>query len=179
MSEVIITAQPDGTFTDSTGKKFLPEEKVNTVVQDRLARDREARKDENAEKAQQAEQKLAEAKAEHEAALAKIKALEGTSATAEEVTNKVKASWDKIQALIPQDKLKLVPAKYSEAEKIEYIAENKELFFPTATTPPPSTPPVVNPQGAGSGDPKFGGYSSLVEWAQRDPHGYQKSRAKG
>lgn len=177
MSEVTITAQPDGTFTDPTGKKFLPEEKVNTVVQDRLARDREARKDENATKAEEALQKLEEAKSALETANQQLTTLQGTSATAEEIKTKVQASLEKIKSGLPPEKQKLVPSKLSPAEQIEYIADNHELFFPTVT--PPNTPPPVNNQGGDGGEAKFGGYASLTEWAQKDIQGYTKAKREG
>lgn len=165
--------------TVETGKHFTPEQ-VEQIVKDRLARDREARKDENAEKALEAERKLEEAKVALHTANTQIETLKGTSATAEEMANKIKASHAKIIESIPAEKRKYIPSGYSEAEQIGFITQNNELFFTSAPpVVPPVTPPLVNPQGAASGDPKFGGYTSLVEWAQRDPHGYQKARAKG
>lgn len=163
--------------TVDTGKHFTPEQ-VEQIVKERLTRDREARKDENATKAAELEQKLTEAQTALQSANTTIQTLQGTSATAEEITAKVKGSWEKIQTALPADKLKLVPAKYSEAEKIEYVADNKELFFPTAAVPQPNTAEIVNPQGTG-GDPKYGGFRSLVEWAQAKPQEYAQARRAG
>jgi len=181
MSEVTITAQPDGTYTDPTGKKFLPQDKVDSVVTERLARDREVRKDENATKAAEIEQKLTEAKSELQTANAKIDALQGTSATAEEISKKVKESHGKIVASIAEDKRKFIPKGYSEADQIVYISENQELFFPNAPKGPlaPITPAPENISGGSGGDAKYGGHVSLTEWAQRDPHGYMKAKSEG
>lgn len=175
MSDTVTTP-----VTADAGKHFTPEQ-VEQIVKERLARDREARKDENAEKALEAERKLEEAKAALQTANTQIETLRGTSATAEEMAAKIKASHAKIIESIPPEKRKYIPSGYSEAEQIGFITQNNELFFTSApVVKSPETPPPVNPQGAGGGgDPKFGGYTSLVEWAQRDPHGYSKARAKG
>lgn len=177
MSEVTITAQPDGTFADSTGKKFLPQEKVDTVVQDRLARDREARKDTDATKIAEAERQAAAAKAELATATATIEALKGTSATAEEIVTKVKASHAKIVANIPAEKQKFLPKQLSEADQLAYITENPELFFQNAPAPPVTPDPAIVNKGGGEG--RFGGHASLIEFAQRDPIGYAKAQREG
>lgn len=152
-------------------------EQMEHIVKERLARDREARKDENAEKALEAERKLEEAKTALETANQQLTTLQGTSATAEEIKTKVQASLDKIKSGLPPEKQKLVPSKLSPAEQIEYIADNHELFFPTVT--PPNTPPPVNNQGGDGGEAKYGGYSSLTEWVQRDARSYQKAKMEG
>lgn len=154
-------------------------EQLEHIVKERLARDREARVNENASKTAEIEQKLASAKAELQTASQTIETLKGTSATAEQVTAKIKASWEKIEASIPADKKKFIPAKYSEAEKIEYLAENQELFFPTVSiVDKPVTPAPVGANQSG-GNPNLNGHANIVEFAQRDPKGFAKAKLEG
>ena len=164
--------------TDVESGKTYTSEQVEQIVEARLIRERKSKPGENAEKAQELEQKLTEAKAALQTASATIETLKGTSATAEEITAKLKASHEKIVASIPEDKRKFIPKGYSEAEQIAYITENSELFFSTSQILKPETVQIVNAQG--HIDPeKFGGYPSLLDWAQNDPKGYQKARSQG
>ncbi len=168
------TVTTPGTDAQS-GKTFTPEQ-VENIVKERLARDREARKDEGSAKIAEAEAKAEEAKTALATATVTIETLKGTSATAEEITAKVKASHASIVASIPADKQKYLPA-VSEADQLVYIAKNPELFFPSVT--PPNTPPPVNNQSGDGGESKFKGYASESEFAQREPAAYLKAKREG
>lgn len=158
------------------GKTYTAEQ-VAEIVEKRLIRERKAHPADAVAKAEAAEAAKVKAEEQLKEATAKIDALQGTSATAEEITKKVEASWITIEAAIPDELKKLVPAKLSPADKIEYISQNHGVFFPTSA-PKPNTPaaPVVNGH-APKGD--FGQFSSELEFAQRDPKGFMKWKAGG
>lgn len=176
MSETVTTPAN----ADATAAKTFTQEQVDQIVKDRLTRDREARKSDAELSAQELQAKVEAATAKLTEATEKIKTLEGTSATAAEVSAKVEESWKQIEAAVAEDKRKLIPAKYSAAEKIEYLAQNKELFFPaiSAQVPTPATPAPHNLSGT-QGESKLNGYASLLEFAQRDPVGYLKAQKEG
>lgn len=163
--------------TEQSGKTFT-EAQVEQIVKERLTRDREARKSEAETQTEALKAQAEKAQAELTAASEKLKALEGTSATAEEIAKKVDASYAEIEKAIPEEKRKMIPAKYSSAEKIEYIAQNKGLFFPDATVAKVTTaaPAAISD---GSGNPKFGGYASEQEFAQHDARGYLAAKQAG
>lgn len=163
--------------TEETQAKHFTESQVEQIVKERLARDREARKEDAATKAEAAEAAKAKAEEQLKEATAKIETLQGTSATAEEIAKKIEASWVTIEAAIPDELKKLVPAKLSPADKIEYISQNHGVFFPS--TPKPNTPnaPLVSGHVPASGD--FGGFTSEQEFAQRKPQEFIKWKAGG
>lgn len=163
--------------TEETQAKHFTEAQVEQIVKERLARDREARKEDAVTKAEAAEAAKVKAEAELKEATAKIETLQGTSATAEEIAKKIEASWITIEAAIPDELKKLVPAKLSPADKIEYISQNHGVFFPAATKPNTPAPPVVNGHAANKGD--FGGFVSEQEFAQRKPADYIKWKSGG
>lgn len=163
--------------TPAPAEKNFTQEQVEQIVKERLARDREARKEDAVTKAEAAEAAKVKAEEQLKEATAKIEALQGTSATAEEIAKKVEASWVTIEAAIPDELKKLVPTKLSPADKIEYISTNHGVFFPAATKPNTPAPPVVNGHVSVKGD--LGGFTSELEFAQRDPRGFMKWKAGG
>ena len=169
------TVNTPGTSQD--GKTFT-EAQVEQIVKDRLTRDREARKLDAETEAEAIRAKAEKAQTELATATEKLKALEGTSATAAEISAKVETSWQEIEKAIPEDKRKLIPSKYSAAEKIEYLAQNRGAFFPEAGIVTPQSPsPAQVVQSGGEG--KYGGYSGIEQWAQHDPMGYLKAQKEG
>lgn len=162
--------------TPATAETYTKEQ-VENIVKERLVRDREARKSDAETEAAKLREQADKAQAELTSAAEKLKALEGTSATAEEISKKVDASYAEIEKAIPEDKRKLIPTKYSSAEKIEYIAQNKGLFFPEQVSIPKTPEPASTTDGGGN--PAFGGYASAQQWAQSDPKGYLAAQQKG
>lgn len=158
--------------------KTFTQEQLDQIVKERLARDREARGTDAEKKAEQLAQAAETAKAELGKATERLKALEGTSATVEEINKKLEDSWKTIEAGIPDDKRKLISPKLSVADKIEYFSQNHGVFFPDASVPKIETP-APKPVNDGGGDPKFNGHATELEYAQRDPRGYLKAKAEG
>lgn len=164
--------------TPATAETYTKEQ-MEHIVKERLARDREARKDESVNKAAELEAAKLATEAKLKEATATIETLKGTSATAEETNAKVKASWQLIEKEIPEDKRKIIPRDYTEAQKIVYFAENKELFFPNVSqvTAPITPAPVGITKGGGQ--EKFGGFASELEFAQRNHKAYQEAKRLG
>jgi hypothetical protein len=164
--------------TEGTQAKHFTETQVEQIVKERLARDREARKEDAVTKAEAAEAARVKAEEQLKEAAAKIEALQGTSATAEEITKKVESSWQTIEAAIPDELKKLVPTKLSPADKIEYISQNHGVFFPTSVAKP-NTPAAPNVQGHVTPKGEWGGFQSEQEFAARDSKGYLRWKAGG
>ncbi|BDQ01944.1 MAG: hypothetical protein KatS3mg036_0498 [Ignavibacterium sp.] len=143
-------------------EKTFTQDEVNQIIQARLAKEKDKYKDYESLKSQIAElEQLKE----------KSSKLESETSNLNSVLQEV---YDSLVQSVDEDKRTLIPEQLSLADKIKYINSNRA----TLLTPQPKTPPKEpNPKGEPG---LFGGkYSTLVEFASKDPKGYYEARKAG
>ena len=163
--------QPNGGDNEPTpaqpnGGKTFTQEQVNSIVEGRLAKEKEKYADYDALKTKATEyeslnQKHAELKTQ-----------------AESLESSLKNVYEDMIASVPEDKKSLIPDQLSLNDKISYVIKNKSSLISAAQTPPPQTPPKPE-EGKGDGGLYVGKYSTLWEFQKHDLKGYLEYRRNG
>lgn len=139
-----------------TEEKSFTQDEVNTIVQQRIAKEKEKYPDYELFKTDSVELKqLTE----------KYSNLEKTNQVNSDTLQQV---YDGIIGELDESKKNLIPEQLNLAEKISYLSKNKDTFvsIPTIVTPPKETE-----QKTDGG--LFGGkYKTLDEWSIADPQAY-------
>lgn len=156
----------------------LTQAELDAKIETRLSRDRAARGQELAD----AQAKLAKIEKDYSTASEKISTLEKETATAAEYKKTLEEVHAGLLAEIPEGKRGLVPDKLSIEEQVRYIQKNKVSLMESSPAQQPllkpQSPPENKLQAAPAQFEAPPGYTSLAEWAARDPKGYAEARTK-
>lgn len=143
--------------------KTFTQEEVNQIVQSRLAKEKDKYKDYDSLKSQVAE---------YEKTKEQLSRLENEANNYNKLLEEV---YESLILEVAEDKRTLIPEELSLADKIKYISKNKSIL---THLPAPATPPrEPNPKG----EPGLigGKYTSLLEFATKDPKSYYEARKAG
>lgn len=153
------------------------QEELDTIIENRLARERKKLADELSGARADAEKARGELSAKEE----KLKTFETLSATATEREKLVEEVYAGLLGEIPDEARDLVPATLSKEDQIRYIQKNKSRLHALAKPESgnqtvqqiqsPNNPPDKN-RNLSDLSLIPGGYKSEIDFAQRDHKGY-------
>ena len=157
--------------TSTPEKKAFTQDELNTIVENRLSREREKYSDYDALRTFKTETEQSQL-SEAERLGSRITELEPLASKSEERGVLLTSIYEDELNSIPEDKRTLIPEDFTVEQKLSFMRTNKHFF----TDDKPVTTPNHGKPKEGTGKGYEGKYETLEEYAEKDPVGYMKFR---